>query len=1799
MKVPFKSKNFFPFIFAFVSLLFFIKPNNYFARAETETDPFDISKKKELTKAINSEDKEKYLSIQLDGNDESINYIISVYSDNAKSDRIQLGQSYNGKTKIFLNLNAFKDVIYLDLECSKYNCAGKIIYEIQSTIQLEEGESFSYYVYNGNKKMVFSLNTDSIKSNVWARGQFNIKTSLNIENTQRINDKGNFYIVNKKMNDVEFIVEGEEGDYINVGYIGYNENNNDEYDSNKNILIDGTILTGFLKKKELEKICFRFSENSILKTDYIFGTGNIFNKFINSYSAKTDGTKLSKEELFSSGYIKNVFESKEIDLDNLKQCFSFPNIKSNDELQDLEEIIFTYQLSTGSYSNVYEPQINGIFYPRFTSRDSLIAFIGQKKEQFEKMTLSLMAINGYPKMYVYNCKDYPLCNFMDEDDPDNNIRPRNINRFSSLSFEKEKNSDNSPISKSQTIFFVECQRSQQVSENNHFDKYCEFNTLIFKDNDIIELLEDQYYNQFAVENEVHNFRIKISKEREIQKIFVDIMTFVGEVDVTHNEYKDMKINSYFAINKIYLSAKIDEYSQIPDEFNFRIRALSNTYYTILVNIGREDIDDSLITNELQTGMSYLVTIDQTKKDQFYISNKVVKFINEKSFDYENILINFYSLNCKISGGRTYNNSEGRPVMDANLKNYEDFLYDIITPNSENYNSPEYVYRLNVDENDPSDYEGKLCKIYASAIELSDKHEKYTRDILIPDNTPQQIMFGKEVKHVSYGYIHVDHVGNDVLIKFNLKHTAQYKVQIYYEYELTKQAIIVSNEVLFLRNRDWKLICSDHKRVCYIQIDITMEASKYDEEPVLEFSIKSIATKSVSYVQKNILKRDYIVNNNTQYYYTELGKNENGFVIANFLRGSGKVLGKVVSKDIEFVEQDANWRGKYRLPTENELILMDPFTKKLDFYTYGLDCEKGCFLIISVLPDVIPGDINTERNYPYSLLVHTYPSDKKYDQIPFIRIPLDEYVIGTVEESPIENRMFEFYSVLFNTDAEYIVIDFQSDAGGLFINVGNKPPTTTDAQLKFWPKGKDALYKINKSDIGLKNLKGKTITIGIWANMTDSVFTSPFAFVVRLENENEDYIYRFNSDQKSLCNPRKIKNREKYRCVYVMEYDYISLFNDFFIYANAQDKSALLDIYVQKINSTAYELGSFDFIEKNIPDENNKYLSTKDTKKDYLDLNEIINEGEYILVSVETNKETIIELMSTFTLYLGGVTPNPATPQLFMVVSHTTFTLNFPNDYMVMANLICIDGGAKIFWTSDPDNKYYIKGRDDRLSITSQRPELEHQMVIEATEEMENNNGFIFIVEYNIRVQGANFDALNLDKSIKYIYTDNDLPIMYYTPLETFNMKTNSYYDLFFSFINFENEIDKKLTFYENIPFNVKGNIVTESQIYRARLIPEIGINSDIIIDGKYDPATRTGTIRILKNDIENAHFPDYIRPYLYLRIDKTEEFKSIRKFKNVQIETTVLQSNSLVPISEYSNQFGYLSKDEIERKYVIRTNNTMKYMNLQFSCLNEKLQIEIENRKLNKELTIYGKSYYSLEMNEKEDDTVNLIIKRKDRNNKNEEYFMFQYTFSDKKYESKYSIKNTALSVEKKHYQKEYNVTIKLKPVDNSDKLNLAYIIRAIYEGDAPENPDLTMKFNKQAVKEYYNPEKDENGDLNFEIYAIKSKIKYIQIIVQIQNNEGIEYLSYDFHKFTEKDYEKYDIDDNDENEEDSDDDNENRGAIIAAIIIGSFLFVTAVILVIIWMKFNYQNKDLLEQVNKISFAEEKKNDTFDLLLNS
>ena len=100
---------------------------------------------------------------------------------------------------------------------------------------------------------------------------------------------------------------------------------------------------------------------------------------------------------------------------------------------------------------------------------------------------------------------------------------------------------------------------------------------------------------------------------------------------------------------------------------------------------------------------------------------------------------------------------------------------------------------------------------------------------------------------------------------------------------------------------------------------------------------------------------------------------------------------------------------------------------------------------------------------------------------------------------------------------------------------------------------------------------------------------------------------------------------------------------------------------------------------------------------------------------------------------------------------------------------------------------------------------------------------------------------------------------------------------------------------------------------------------------------------------------------------------------------------------------------------------------------------------------------------------------------------------------------------------------------------------------------------------------------LTFEIYKVnKTKIiKYVEVILQIKYNDSLEYLSYEV-------VDKFDfVDKRSKTSKDK-----SQATLIAFIVIGAILFIIVVILIILILRFNHKNKDLLEKVNKISFAE-------------
>ena len=1774
----------------------------------------------------------KFIKVEVQGDSQSNNYVISAYQYDSRDKRIQLAQSFSGVSKLYLSPKQVRNgKIYIDLECSEpITCSGSIDVDLFEKIKLTEGEPINYYATEVDDNIVFTmdLNTNSEIYTVWARGPL-IETNLNVRNSQVTNLKyPNVYLVRNDYGENSFTVTVRKaGVIINIGYEGYTKesfpNGGDSYyKPSKPMIVDEATLTGVLVKGTIDMICYTVEvKGDTEDKSSVFGTGVILTRIASAYSMFNNGTKVPgdlKDEIFNAGYLTLLLTAE--DLKDQKVCITFPDSKY-DQYSSTSEIVYYHQFTSGNTNenklNIFEPQISGKFYPKIASQNSKIAFIGNTYGS-NKVSFNIMTTLGYPSLTVVECNNYPFCS-LDDETLKKGVTPRNVNRFSSYVYEGQSNRDYSPISKTQPLAVVKCVDIEGLED---FDWVCGFGAIISGENDEIDLIEDIYFNQFALENKENYYYVQLSEETYVHKVFIDILTFVGEVEIIPL-FQNVEYSQYRAANKIYISVKINKPQKTP-VISFGVKALSNTYYTILVNYGRDENveEDSLIKNELQTGIPYLITIDPSKTDSFGVANKVVTFHNEMYIDYTPVVVNFYSLNCKVDVGIVYEDEQSALILEE-LNQFEHFSHIYLSTSEIKYYSEYFDFRINVTEFEPSQYRGKLCKILASGVEVTKEHRpQITRDIVVPDNIPQRVRFGGEFKHISYGYVLVD-FKRDLLISFNLKHQAEYKVRLYYENKKReKDEVIVANDVLYLNQTEWQDRCRDPTRICYIQLDITLENTKEEKNPILEVVMKSIdkERKSVSYLSKAQLKVDNLQNSQSQYYYTEIGQDDRGYINVNFFRGSGKIYAKIVEANAQ-KEEGADWRQQFVLPYDERDLIIDPYLRKVVFDTENYNCENGCFLLINVFSDAKSDVADMTRNYPFSIYVQSYPKFINYKDIPVITASIDEFIIGNIDV-PTQggNNIYEYFQVLLTSDGNEVVIDFQSTSGCLFINVGDKRPTIANADIPLLQNEKDSLYIIPKQEIlekykknkkeqsmeedEIKSLNGLSLTIGVFANATDSLYASPYALIVRVVNGNENDIYRVNSDQKALCKTKKINGieGEKYRCVYAIEYDFLSDFNYLFVYPSVQEKSAFFRIYARYINQSDYEMGNEEYFKAVIPNEKDNDYSSKNTLTDFLYIDYGLIKDYYVLISVETDKETVVELMSSLYVFNNDVTANPSTSQLFMTPSGNKFTLSFPTNNMVMANIRGIGGEAELYWESNPDNKYYLKGRDDRISITSEKSWTEHKLIINSNGKISDLIGFIFYVNYDVRNDTFNFDRLIFDKSVRYVYTDNDLPLYYYGKL-SHDFGENDYYDIFFQFDILENYYEKELTFYNDIPYSINAFIVKEQTVFDLKKNPQLTIQNQQAISGIYDYSLRTGLIRVTQKQIKERGIQDYEKPYLFLRIEKRGFIVIDRFYKRISLEMTAVRSQPIVPLSELSYQFGSLQSGEKERKYRLRTDNSFKQMNVQFSCLEESLTIEIEGTdKKKKDLKLiekkYGKSIYKLQTDQIDltQRYMFLIVKRVNQDSNNQENFMFQYTYSNEA-EKTYTISSPKIKVDMKEStvnnaqssrpgsQARANYTIKVSPVEGVKDSDVNYIVKVAGLGrmrnnKAPTKPFISPLNETPNVKEFYNP-KVVNNQIDLSITNIRPVYGYVQVIAQIKNKERVDYLSYDI--FDLSGFNK-----NTKTDTTSTGTGTNKTFVAVAIIVGVLLVIIVIVLVVVILVYQKTNKDLMKKVIDVSFQQER-----------
>jgi hypothetical protein len=414
------------------------------------------------------------------------------------------------------------------------------------------------------------------------------------------------------------------------------------------------------------------------------------------------------------------------------------------------------------------------------------------------------------------------------------------------------------------------------------------------------------------------------------------------------------------------------------------------------------------------------------------------------------------------------------------------------------------------------------------------------------------------------------------------------------------------------------------------------------------------------------------------------------------------------------------------------------------------------------------------------------------------------------------------------------------------------------------------------------------------------------------------------------------------------------------------------------------------------------------------------------------------------------------------------------------------------------------------------------------------------------------------------------------------LDNDEYYEIFFSFEYFESNTKIK-KYYEKMPFSIDSNIVEYDIILSAKNQPEVTVQPSNNIKGHYDPLLKTGYIKIKKSNI-NGPYVRNDRPYLFLVINKYGENEEYNRFS---LEVTATKNEPESPISESSYQFGKLEKNQKERIYKLRADNSFKYMFIKFSCSNNNaLSIEIGGKNLIKKVTEYGRSIFSVEI-EKTDLMLYLKIKRAN-NKETEEFFTFQYMHGNnddiiKAYKiiqsSKLNITKTPIDKKNKENKEEIqmnNVSISLNPVEKYENYNITYLIRGI---DISTNnnynikkEDLSLKFfQKQYYLEYINPKVNENKRLIFNLDNITESVKFIQVIAQIRDNrkERLEYLSYDI--YSEVD--------------DDDDDDKKSKLFIIVISFGAFILIVVIILIVIVITYRYKNKDLIDKIKKTSFS--------------
>ena len=1713
--------------------------------------------------------------------------------------------------------------LYINVQCAEEGCKYIVKVTGEQSAVFEPNFVYSYLVSSANREMRFDIISaqTSVFMTVTLEGSTKATVSVENEYADQIEHKTGkamtFWIPgedeeeeeeeeeeegeptnnNKRLRATNMatinVKNAEVGEYITISVHLVDDNDYERLGVGpKDFLIpNGPEVYGYLAKDEINEECFPLdlSDARFKSMSKLYITGRVHTKYAWFFLEDENRNFLEETDIeVLNGQLSYVMKN------NGKLNYVCMELPIEDSIKTTHmsfALSITEPSSLKQLYDYYPPQLAGQIYRRIIPKGSIAFFSGTKNDQSaKKYDYNLYEIKGHSKLYIAECREYPDCHY-ESDVLDNLIEPKNTNQMTIWTTTEDKSS---AIGPAKYVMVVQC-----LDDDNQGNGYCEFETSIFSKGQPVYLVENEKFSRFALKGEKGTFVADLQSGRQIQRITFDIMIFSGDVNFdileeaptlkANDESIDISYQKYYLSNKIHFYINLAQLSV--DEITIEYTATINSFFNVQFNVNPYNL---VQTEEIvPSGESYLVQIDPTSPTK-------AKKIFLENFRYKNrnpYFANFFALNCE------YEVKRGNDAVNF----YDGYAQEIITSSSSGYSSDSYEYNIKITESDLSNYNHKMCMLYVIGFESENDN---SRDIVIGENINQQVIFEKDLKKLRFIYPHAD-VSKDLALYINVIDKAYYKINVIADTMNIKSATVTRTQIFYLRSSVISLHCKENK-VCPIVIQIEYEKEIIKTNPMIEVTLREIKN-TPTYLQKGQAKRDFVCGDRYYYLYTDIGKNEVGEITVNFLREFGNIWAKVVRKDQTSADEEANWRGVYRMPSKewDDSLPYNAYTKKMQINPEDTqDCIEGCYLLISIQVSQIGEYVDDSKFYPFSILTRITPNNRAYTDIPKVVIQVDEFIVGNVDVSENE-RISEFYEVWLPHDAETVEFDWQSSVAGLYINLGGTRPTTKNADFKLLPPGKDSILVLKKSDI-LEKAKAKKVTIphensledinlviGIWTDKSDSIDTELYSLRVHEPDQADSLdIVIANTDQKILCKPTQLSDDE-FRCLFMVIYDDedVDLSTPVLAYGASTNYGASNYMYANFIDRNLFDEYQTNELRKVIPTLETATINSRKEGVEYIYVNEL-EEQKYLFISVITDEAEEIMLVTSMPVYnylaydLFEFNPNPSTDQL-LACPGEQLRLVFPGSNSVMVNINTLNGYAQLSWKNDPETVYNLRGFGDRISISSGKSL--DQLIIRKVESGKSNDmedpGFLFYISFHERNPEINFDEVSYGRSLELSYRETDLPIVLYSKIGT------EFNDVNVAITFKDNDIDEGDE-YSVPPIVITAQLTKESIVYAAKKDPDLTPSFDRAIIGHYDTALRTAQIFLSEDTIESFNIKPEDNPTLYISVDKSEELKE-DLFSKFTIEAQVSGLNDgVIPVEKVyhygrlqENRFGY-------NVYRLRTYKNKPVMRIQIAFNSRYLDFTISDTDESRANITYlqaEKSRGKVTVTFRTKETAEiyyLFIFRRARSaienylnnyafnyiNAKSESDLFNYTIEGSPEINIQESKEEDYDVIKCTFNKlniepgEANVTYFFKVVDNKTY----YYEEDINTVAITESPFFTI---------YKRNPSDDNGQITLTAKSFElANWVHLNVIAQIQKDNVVEYVAYNGKTIVRPPPEG--------SSSSSGGDNTTL-----FVVVGIILLLIVIGLVVTIFLFQMKNKSLLNQVKAVSFQKTNSNTDPNLLL--